>query len=176
MNDITPYTHEFLSNDYPAKITITIPDMDNFTMVWPSATHLFQAMKTDDMSVAQKIFDAEDAEEARRIGDSITPHYGYDNATKLLYMKGIISKKFKQHPDLMDKLVATGEDIIISTNSHHDNFFGSCTCPDCINTKGHNHVGTALMGLRTAELFRRTMRKKHNKVFVDKLARWMKTK
>ena len=57
-------------------------------------------------------------------------------------MKEIIRRKFSQHPDLADKLVATGQKELQEGNNWGDTFWGIS------NGKGQNNLGIILMEVR----------------------------
>jgi predicted NAD-dependent protein-ADP-ribosyltransferase YbiA (DUF1768 family) len=61
---------------------------------------------------------------------------------KLEIMMGIVALKFIQHPELMAKLMATGDIQIIEENTWGDRFWGVC------QGKGHNYLGIILMSIR----------------------------
>lgn len=60
-------------------------------------------------------------------------------------MYEIVLAKFTQNPELLDKLKATGDAILIEGNYWHDTFWGVC------EGKGKNYLGKIIMKIR-AEL------------------------
>ena len=64
------------------------------------------------------------------------------------YMYRVLRAKFDQNPDLIQKLIDTGDEEIINTNTKHDNYWGFCTCDKCAKRYHHNQIGTTLMKLR----------------------------
>ena len=70
------------------------------------------------------------------------------NEVKLEIMQIALFVKFSQHEYLKQKLLSTGNAIIIEKNSWHDNFYGDCSCPKCSKIIGQNHLGILLMDLR----------------------------
>jgi predicted NAD-dependent protein-ADP-ribosyltransferase YbiA (DUF1768 family) len=62
---------------------------------------------------------------------------------------------------LAEKLLATGEEILVEGNTWHDNFWGRCSCRNC-RGKGVNHLGQLLMERRAA--LHRAQRRAHQPV------------
>ena len=57
--------------------------------------------------------------------------------------------KFTQNPELRELLLSTGdEEILEDTTAWHDNTWGSCSCPKCVNIEGQNLLGKALVEVR----------------------------
>lgn len=63
-------------------------------------------------------------------------------------MYEVLVAKFTQNKDLAEKLIATGERVLIEGNTWHDNYWGDCTCNDCKNIYGKNQLGITLMKIR----------------------------
>lgn len=64
-------------------------------------------------------------------------------------MKDILIAKFTLNADLGDKLIATGDAVLIEGNTWHDNYFGVCTCQACVFKDKLNRLGTLLMEVRS---------------------------
>jgi ribA/ribD-fused uncharacterized protein len=64
---------------------------------------------------------------------------------RLVVMWEILQAKFAQNPDLLAQLIATGDQVIIETNTWNDKFWGVC------NGEGENHLGIMLMTIRAME-------------------------
>ena len=64
-------------------------------------------------------------------------------------MQEALLLKFTQNDYLRDKLIGTGDMIIIEGNRWHDNYYGDCMCDKCKNINGRNELGILLMSLRT---------------------------
>jgi ribA/ribD-fused uncharacterized protein len=69
--------------------------------------------------------------------------------TRLDIMYDILKAKFTQNPEIRQKLLDTGDTMLIEGNTWCDNFWGSCTCPDCKRKEKKNMLGKLLMRLRT---------------------------
>lgn len=52
------------------------------------------------------------------------------------------------NPSMKKKLLDTGNRELIEGNYWHDNFWGDCYCPKCVNTNGQNTLGKLLMQIR----------------------------
>ena len=63
-------------------------------------------------------------------------------------MKWVIGLKFTQNQEIKEKLLATGNSILIEGNYWHDNFWGNCLCSKCKYIKGRNNLGKILMKRR----------------------------
>lgn len=138
--------YAFLSNIYPCKIEhqgITYPSVDYFNV----------AMKVNDQQLINgKYYTPGDfremvskIESVKKIDQLIKVRKDWDE-NKLKLMEFAINQKFK-NSSLTELLIATGDEILIDGNFHHDNFFGSCYCNKCQN-KGENHLGKILMKVR----------------------------
>lgn len=88
---------------------------------------------------------------AKRKGQEVNLRSDWE-AVKDDVMLEIVRNKFKMHKDLAKQLIETGDAVLIEgTTGWHDNYWGTCSCPKCINIKGKNHLGIILMQVR-AEL------------------------
>lgn len=63
----------------------------------------------------------------------------------LTVMWEVLQAKFAQNPDLLAQLIATGDQVIIESNTWNDKFWGVC------NGEGENHLGIMLMTIRAME-------------------------
>lgn len=127
--------HRFLSSFFPAPITYK-------SEVWPTAEHAYQAEKFNDPVVRKAIREAATPGKAKRMGKAIPMRADWDEV-KVQAMMSILLCKFMQHPDLLEKLKATGEQELVEGNDWHDTFWGVC------QGKGQNNLGKILMRLRT---------------------------
>jgi ribA/ribD-fused uncharacterized protein len=125
--------YAFLSNFYPAPVKV-----DDW--IFPSAEHAYQAAKSpfqrDWIAIQQMT-----AGQAKKYGRKIKIRLDWKEK-KLEIMMGIVALKFIQHPELMAKLMATGDIQIIEENTWGDRFWGVC------QGKGHNYLGIILMSIR----------------------------
>lgn len=116
---------------------------------WPTSEHAYQAMKATDYEVQEVIRDARDRagpspKLAAAIGRSLPSKY-FDREKwereKVTVMGAIVESKLRQHPELVQKLLAT-EDAYIAEDSE-DAVWGWGR-----DHKGKNHLGHILMDLR----------------------------
>lgn len=124
----------FLSNFYPCEILWE-------DKVWRTSEHIFQAMKTRDTFMQESIRKAPTPGKAKRFGREvkISPDW---NDVRADYMYRIVLQKFKQHPDLRKKLLATGDEVLVEGNHWGDTFWG------VYNGEGENRLGKILMRVR----------------------------
>lgn len=98
--------HHYLANDYPAPITI-----DGHTL--PTVEHACWALATTDPDARDRIASAPTAREARKIGQAapLRPDW---NVARLAVMLRLVREKFRQHPELAARLIATGDGRLIN--------------------------------------------------------------
>jgi len=142
MRPITSFkkNHFFLSNFYLCNIEI-----DN--IIWPSAEHIYQACKTKDLKIREKIRLLKTAAETKKMGKTIILRSDW-NKVKLNSMCIILNLKFTQNLKLGILLINTGDSELIEGNYWHDNYWGSCNCPKCRSITGQNILGQLLMKIR----------------------------
>lgn len=114
--------------------------------VWATAEHYYQAQKFADERIRQAIAAAPNAHAAKIVSKQYKSarRADWDDA-KVDIMRQAFREKFKQHPQLAQQLVATGDAILVEVNIH-DPFWGSG--PD---GNGQNWAGKLVMEVR-AEL------------------------
>lgn len=100
----------------------------------------FQAQKVFDQKLQQK-FATLPPNEAKRLGRKVTLRKDWDDV-RIQVMTEIVRAKFAQHPNLCEKLIATGDTELIEGNTWNDTFWGVC------NGIGENHLGQILMKVR----------------------------
>ena len=130
-----PATHG-LRNDFPASTKVA-------DAVYPTVEHAYWALSTDDEVVRERIRTASGPEVARDIaaGAERRPHWP---DVRLAVMTELLRAKFRQHPDLAEVLLATGDGRI---------HYGSANSPfwDTRGSAGRNWMGR-LLELVRAEL------------------------
>lgn len=143
--------NRFLSNFW--MVPVTIGDI-----TYPSAEHAFQASKTLEFSLRNRIAGLKTPGEAKRFGRSITLRPDWERAKKPV-MLVVVLTKFTEHPDLGARLADTADapdPRLIEGNTWHDNYWGSCSCERCARgfedmywaDRGLNYLGRALMAVR----------------------------
>jgi ribA/ribD-fused uncharacterized protein len=124
----------FLSNFYLRQITYD-------GHVYASNEHAFQAAKATNERDRVYVADADTCKEAKRRGREIKCRPDWD-FERVLIMLEICQEKFKQHDDLREKLIATGDQMLVEGNNWGDTYWGVC------NGEGSNVLGTTLMFIR----------------------------
>jgi ribA/ribD-fused uncharacterized protein len=157
--------YRFLSNFSPYPVTYKIPCM-MAQVEWPTAEHAYQASKCELASEAQRIYQAAEPRDAKRLGRQAQLRDDWAQIKKHV-MLGILLAKFTQGsltsvPTAGSLLVATGSQLLIEGNTWHDNYWGQCSCLRCnrersdsemyvlfgISHPGHNYLGRLLMAVR----------------------------
>lgn len=149
--------YRFLSNFWPAKVA-----MDG--RFYPSVEHAYQAGKTTDENLRDKIRSAQTPGIAKRYGRHVRLRPEWESI-KLYLMEKLLRQKFGLdpipvsvpaemirsfrtdrivffHEDLRTKLLATYPEKLIEGNTWGDTFWGVC------NGEGQNHLGKLLMKIR----------------------------
>lgn len=128
--------YSFLSNFHPC----TIHDgLD----LYPTAEHAYQSAKTNSRKEKERIKSAPTPGKAKKLGRGVTLIFGWDKI-KVDMMWFVLSRKFDRltNPDLVDKLLQTGNRELIEDNNWGDTFWGVS------NGEGENHLGKLLMKVR----------------------------
>lgn len=132
--------YEFLSNYYdPCSVTYG-------GRTYRNSEAAYQAQKCRYDS-ERELFTELSPDESKALGKQIPIISGWDEK-KATVMREIIHAKFSQHPELAEKLIATGEQELVEGNFWHDNFFGACECPACRDLPAENWLGLILMDER----------------------------
>ena len=124
----------FLDNFYPA--TVNYRDI-----TFPTSEHAFQAMKSHSPRIWEFFGTLNSPGTAKLIGQKLYLRKDWEEV-KFDYMKDIVTAKFEQHPDLAEKLIATGDAVLVEGNTWGDRTWGICNC------EGKNWLGKILMDLR----------------------------
>jgi ribA/ribD-fused uncharacterized protein len=141
----------FLSNFFVAPVTIDYQG-EQFTFL--TGEHLFQGMKVAaalqpemNLFALRALEKAPTPAKAKYWGRSIRIDVEKWNKLSEQCMKRTLELKFSQHPDLMKKLVDTGELNLVEYNDWNDTLWGK----NQKTRKGQNKLGRLLMGLRSKE-------------------------
>ena len=111
--------------------------------LWPTSEHYFQAQKFNDVAYQEKIRQAKTPRIAARMGRDLTKQIRLDwEAVKLSIMRDVIREKFKQHADIRQILISTGDAIIIE-HTANDSYWG-----DGGDGSGKNMLGRILTQVR----------------------------
>lgn len=137
-NSITDF-HEaeytYLSNFYEADVTYG-------GLTYGSAEAAFQAQKC--MTEAEKLpFTTARPSKSKGMGRRVPLRPDWEEV-KVGIMEAIVRAKFAQHPELAEKLLATGDKQLIEGNTWGD----TCWGVDTRTGRGENHLGKILMKVR----------------------------
>lgn len=126
--------YRWLSNFWPAEISFG----DGWT--FPTTEHAYQAAKSNDPADWLRIRECATPGSAKAEGRHVQMRPDWDDV-KLEVMEQLTRMKY-QIPDLREKLLATGDAIIIEDNHWGDRFWGVC------KGQGKNHLGLIIMKIR----------------------------
>jgi len=135
----------FLSNFYPSPV-----EYEGLT--YPSVENAFQAAKT--APHRREVFTRISPKEAKRMGRKVPllGGAGYWESRKVKVMEELIRKKFTQNPELGQKLLQTGNALLIEGNTWGDEFWGvNLKKPESNSPWGYagkNLLGQILMKVR----------------------------
>lgn len=110
----------------------------------PSAEHHYAAAKADTDEDRERIYASETPGRAKRIGLNITLRPRWDEEIKVPAMESILAAKFSE-PALRQRLIDTGDALLIESNGWHDDVWGDCECQRHAAWPGKNLLGTLLM-------------------------------
>ena len=130
---------EFLSNFFPIVI-----EYEGIT--YTSVEHAYQAAKTLDEDIRLSVASLISPGSAKKMGRVVQLRKDWEKI-KISVMKELLLIKFSNQI-LSKKLSETGEQKIVEGNLWHDNFWGDCFCPQCIDIVGKNFLGQLLMQIR----------------------------
>lgn len=125
--------YRFLSNFYGAPVKY-------LGIIWPTAEHAYQAMKTRIAKERDEILAADTPGKAKRIGQKVKMRVDWD-FIKDDVMYGILSSKFSDFT-LSVLLLTTNDKYLEETNTWNDTYWGVC------NGVGQNKLGLQLMKIR----------------------------
>lgn len=143
---IGPFKDEYrwLSNFWIAPTQI-------MSLTYSTTEHFYQAMKCADPLERHEILRAETPGQAKRLGASVAIRPDWDEI-KVSVMRIASFSKFSQSRELANRILSTGDEEIVELNHWHDNFWGRCTCDDCVENPdviGKNNLGMILMDVRS---------------------------
>jgi len=136
-NDIFFWTRHdkygFCSNFYRAPVLID-------DEIWPTTEHYYQAQKTFNHQEQGVILHCKTPKEAKFAGYHVKLRHDWELVKNQVMLKALRAK-FKQHPNLREKLLATG-DAQLHENSPWDKYWGY------VEGKGQDMLGKLLMQVR----------------------------
>lgn len=125
--------HRFLSNFYLSPIVYE-------GAKYATVEHAFQAAKTDSVLLKDLISKSASPGEAKRRGRRVELRADWEDV-KVSVVEALLRLKF-EHPELRDKLLATGERDLVEGNTWGDREWGVC------QGVGKNLLGKLLMKVR----------------------------
>lgn len=123
--------YRFLSNFWPAEVSYR-------DVVYPSVENAYQAAKCD---LIIREYRTCTPAQAKRLSRSMPVRLNWDHF-KYGVMANLVDQKFLNHPELKQKLLDTGDAILIEGNTWGDTYWGVC------GGIGKNNLGNILMGIR----------------------------
>lgn len=140
--DLFDGEYDFLSNFYLCKV--------NYNGIeYKHSEGAFQAQKTLNEQERIYIASLNPGQSKRKAGRHGVISLRADwEEIKDQIMYEVVLAKFKQNPDLREKLLNTDNAILIEGTTWHDNYWGNCTCNRCANKFGRNQLGKILMKVR----------------------------
>lgn len=141
----------FLSNFFNSPICVPIANFDS-TFTFCTGEHLFHAAKisASDASVEEQyaylnnLSRNPNPNKAKYLGRSISIDPKRWDAMSYAVMTRVQKIKFEQHPKLAQKLINTGESLLVEGNTWGDKLWGVS------KGEGKNQLGIILMDLRKA--------------------------
>lgn len=137
----------FLSNFYEAPITYN-------GITYKNNEAAFQAQKVAHSKEAMLEFKDLNPSEAKKLGRKVSLRPDWENV-KVQIMRDLVYAKFDQNPDLLEKLVNTGDEYLEEGNTWGDRIWGT------VDGVGANLLGQILMEARE-ELKDKTEDKEHD--------------
>ncbi|MEU4848323.1 GTP cyclohydrolase II [Streptomyces gilvosporeus] len=123
----------FLSNYYPVVVEFE-------GVFYPSVEHAYQAAKSTDPEIRDRIRSTLDPDRAKELGRAHLDRPDWDDA-KVPVMRQVVAAKFSG-PYFSEKLLESGEARLVEGNAWGDTFWGEC------EGVGENVMGQILMDLR----------------------------
>ena len=127
--------HRWLSNFWPCRVVLD-------GLVFTSVEAAYVAAKTIDIPTRLKIQSLQKPGDCKREGRKLILREDWESV-KIITMENLLRQKFTKGSYLANKLVLTGESLIVEGNSWGDTFWGVC------KGKGENNLGKILMQIRS---------------------------
>lgn len=134
--------YAFLSNFFAAPVLYN-------GVTYPNNEAAFQASKTQDLEARMK-FAKMNPSQAKYAGRRVFLRSDWE-IIKLRVMYEICRNKFTANPILAEKLLATGDELLIEGNTWNDRYWGAVASKDPISIlayEGENWLGRILMRVR----------------------------
>lgn len=108
---------------------------------WKTNEHYFQAMKCANGEDSIRIMQADTPSSAKKLGRECKMVGNWNQIKNLIMLDGLLMK-FRQNKDIKEKLLATGDEILVEGNNWGDKYWGVC------DGEGKNKLGELLMKVR----------------------------
>lgn len=122
-------------------------------LVYPTNEHAYQAAKTYDLDLRNRIRLAESPSDAKYLGHMLDLRAGWNNDRRNVMLH--LTRIKYSYSDMEELLLSTGTQKLVEGNAWHDNYFGVCNCQSCTQerakeepTLGKNWLGKILMLVR----------------------------
>lgn len=126
--------YSFLSNFFLTPVRVA-------GIIFPSSEHAYMACKTLDQSERLAIAAIEKPSKAKAFGRTVTLRRNWDDIREGM-MFAVLAVKFTENPELLEKLLETGNKYLEESNDWGDTFWGT------VNGVGKNKLGKILMSIR----------------------------
>ncbi len=137
------YEAPIVFDDTKHNLREIFPQFKFDTLEYPTTEHLYQSLKTTNEEDKEKVRTAPTNSMAKKMGRKVFSRMDWDYV-KFDAMRLCLYLKFYQHPDLMMKLIETGNTPLIEGNYWGDKIWGVCDKTG----DGENWLGRLLMELR----------------------------
>lgn len=132
--------NRFLSNFHEYPVT-----WDGIT--YPSGEAAYNAGKSLDPEFRAWIAAAPSPREAKHRGRRVQLRDDWDDVHRYVVMQEVVASKFTD-PALRARLLETGRNLLVESNTWHDQTWGCCSCPRHRSVLGRNLLGRYLMAHR----------------------------
>ena len=120
---------------------VTVPGAGTHAGTFRTAEHLFQALKTLDAGEIDRIRSCKTPGEAKRVGRRVSLRPNWEDV-KIEMMSAVVILKFGVGTLLAERLLNTGDALLVEGNTWGDTFWGVC------DGVGENRLGKILMNRR----------------------------
>jgi len=136
--------YRWLSNFWPARVRL---DGVEFATVEAA----YQAAKVLSPEIRERIRALPTPAAAKKFGKrlgAVVPYRpAWSDSFKVNLMRYLLWQKFSD-PILRQRLIDTGDELLVECGHWHDQFFGCCRCSKC-GGRGLNWLGVLLMQIRS---------------------------
>ena len=130
--------HRWLSNFWPVELKW------RDSLIFPSVEHAYQAMKSSNWDEMKNISTMTPGQ-AKRAGSRLEIRSDWDDIKVQVMTTFVVMKFSPSHLELHQKLIDTGDALLVEGNTWNDRYWGQCP----VGT-GENMLGRILMSTRRA--------------------------